>query len=401
MEIQKLDTQTRAHHPDSPSSLQSSEACPCFDNLQRESQASIDGVLQHKAVETRDVALVSGDMDMENAVAKAIAYEDATINQFKLDGRPFRVVREILLSVGDPVLTEGFPDTVVVGEKHAAIIDYKFGKVPVTWTKDNLQGIAYKEGLLQLEPSVQTVDVHFFAPHQRWSEEHQAKHYVYRFKREESAAHLLRISVVIARKHEAHRRIALRTPEFPEGDWGMAKPKHDLCIYCKHQGACPKVGALVIQTNEKYHDLTVPEEVKEYRLSRPEQVAAAYRFANQMAPILEAIKKRCVDAAVTEGLLPDNFTIIKSQHRKIKNVQAFVNVAVEQGVPAEEAVEMLSVSFKPFEDWMKAHAPKGSGAAKLREFNAALEESGITEKGTPFYFLREIKTPAEKPAIDV
>ncbi len=390
-------TATRAHHPDSPSSLQSSEACPAFLNEQRESQASTDGTLQHSAVERRDLSLLNGDESMEWAVQQAINYEDAILQRFKLDGRPFRVLREVLLSVGDDRVTEGYPDTVIVADTHAAILDWKFGKVAVTPTADNLQGIAYALGLLKKFPELKTVEVHFFAPYQKWSEQEQREKYVHCFHWDHEAVDQeLRVRAVIARKHTAALRVQ-------EGDWAMAQPKHDLCIWCARKGECPKVAALVVKANQKYADLEVPAEMKSYRLTSPEQVASAYKFANQLTPILEAIKKRCIDASLTEGLLPPNFILVKSQHRKVKSTQGFLNVAVERGLTPEEAVSFLSVSFKPFEDAIKAKASKGKGALALREFNSALEESGVTELGNVFYFLREAKTPAEKPvpAIDI
>lgn len=384
----------RQHHPDSPSSLQASEACPCFQNEQRESAASLRGTLLHKATETRDLGLLGGDQELEHGAGLAIAYEEAIIAQFKATGKPFTIVREVKLAVGSDAITAGFPDTLIVGETHAALLDWKFGAVPVPFTAINLQGMAYAEGAFEKYPGLLTVEVHFYAPYQKWSAEAQRKQYVFTFHRKDRAVRELRIRTVIARKHEAAQQLV-------RNNWDMAAPKHDLCLWCARKGVCPKVQALVIQAHSKYHDLEVPPAMKEWKISSPEAVAAAYKFANQLEPICAAIKKRCIEAAVIEDLKPENFIIVKSAHRRIKNVAAFLTVAEEHGVPLTEATEMLSVSFKPFEDYLKAHAAKGKGASKLRAFNATLEENGVTELGTSFYFLREVKTPAEVQAIDV
>jgi hypothetical protein len=391
-----LDTATRAHHPDSPSSLQSSEACPGFLNEQRESQASADGTLQHKATETRDLSILGGNADFEWAVGKCIAYEDAVLNEFKLSGRPFRVLREVKLTVGDDAVTEGFPDTVVVGETHAVILDWKFGKEPVTPTRDNRQGIAYMLGLLRLFPELKSVQVDFFAPYQKWSEEEQQKKYRHTFLRVEADKLETILRVIIAKKHAAAIDID------QHNNWSACTPKHGLCLWCARKSKCTKLGALIIATNEKYSDLVVPDEMKEWKLATRSQIADAYRFVNQMTLICEAVKRRCIDAAVTEDLLPDNFTIVRSQHRKVKSVSAFLSVAEELGIPRDTSIELLSVSFKPFEDLLKKSAARGQGATKLREFNTALEEGGVTTLGTPFYFLREVKSPADKsPVIDI
>jgi hypothetical protein len=388
-----LDTQTRAHHPDSPSSLQSSEACPGFLNEQRESEAAAKGTLQHKAAEVRDLTVLGGDEDMENAVTKCINYEDDIMAEFKQVGAGYEILREVKLRAADDDLTEGFPDTVIVGEYNAVICDWKFGRVAVTETKRNLQGMSYALGLFRLRPKLKQVTVIFYAPYQGWSKDAQRIKYVHTFAREDNPEMECRIRVVIARKHEAYKQIA-------NGNWEMCVAKHDLCIWCARKALCPKVGQLVLRANEKYHDIEVPAVLKEWKLSTPQQVADAYRFANQLTTICDAVKKRCVEASLIEDLKPENFTLIKSAHRKVKSVRGFLRVARECGIPLREALEKLSVSFKPFEEALKAKAVKGKGAAALREFNGKLDESGITEKGTPFYFLREAKTPAEATAIE-
>jgi len=332
---------------------------------------------------------------METAVSKAIAYEEAILNRLKLARIDYRIIREEKLTVGDDDVTSGFPDTVIVAGTHAIILDFKFGKIPVTDAKDNLQGISYWLGVLRKEPKVVTTEVHFILPYQNWSPDAQRIKFTHTFHKDDATKNELRVRTVIARKHEAYAQVE-------KGNWDMAQPKEDLCIWCERKGVCPKVGQLVLRTNEKYHDMTVPDVVKEWKIITSDQVAQAYKFANQMGPIIEAIKKRCVEVAVQDDLLPSNYKIVKSQHRKIKKVGGFLRVALDTAkMTAEEATELLTVSFKPFEDWIRLHAPKGAGAARLREFNSALEENGVVEAGTPFYFLREVKTPADKIAIDI
>ena len=398
---QALNTATRGHHPDSPSSLQASEACPAFQNEQRESQASLDGTLQHKATETRDLSILEGNEEFESAVTKAIAYEDAVIAQFNLERIPHTVLREVQLVVGslEPAIdeqggihkgiTSGFPDTVVLGETRAAIVDFKFGRVPVTPAKDNVQGITYALGLFEESSKLNEVEVHFFAPHQNWSAEDQRKKYVYKFLRSDVPALELRVRTIIARKHVASEQVA-------RNDWSSARPAHNNCLWCSRKGSCHKVAALIIQANEKYHDLEVPAEIKEYRLSRPDQVAAAYRFANQLESICKAVKQRCTDAAITEDMKPDGFIVVKMAKREVKSVKSVLEIAERHGLPVDTALELLTVPITEMEKAIKATAAKGLGAAKVRAFAAELAENGATVLGKPFYFLRESKCPAEK-----
>jgi hypothetical protein len=399
-DIKTLDTAQRGHHPDSPSGLQSSEACPGFQNEQRTSQAADDGVLQHKAYETRDLSILDGDEEMELAVQDMIAYEDTVVGKYRLNNEPFRIVRESYLHVGDETvvddgnrqwlgITGGSPDTEIIAQKRADILDAKFGRVPVTPTKDNLQAKSYVLGRFQKSPELEQITFHFRLPYQKWSPEEHERRFVHTFYRREIPALELHVRTVIARKKQCIAQIVAN-------EWSLCRPKHELCVWCARKADCPKVGAIIETGVSKYHDLVVPEEVKEYRLDTTERVAQAYRFANQLQTICKSVKKRCVDAAVTEGLLPPGFSIVKSSRREVTSVRKFVETAIDAGLSEDEAVELLNVPITSFEKAIKEKAPKGTGAPKVRAFAAALEEAGATKDGRPFYFLREQKSPSEK-----
>ena len=67
-------TEGRGHHPDSPSSLQSSEACPLFLNEQRGSSApSSSGTLCHKACELEDPSVCDTEAEAA-AVRRCLDY---------------------------------------------------------------------------------------------------------------------------------------------------------------------------------------------------------------------------------------------------------------------------------------------------------------------------------------
>lgn len=387
-DIAALDTATRGHHPDSPSSLGSSAACPGFQNEQRQSEAADKGVLQHKATETRDLTLLDGDEEMEQAVRKAIAYEDEVIGSFHLAGEAPQILREVRLIVGDDEVTAGFVDLLVVGRRRAAIVDHKFGVVPVTPTKDNLQGIAYVLGALRQFSSVEEIEVHFFAPYQGWSAEEQRKKYVHTFFRREIPELELRIRAVIARKHLAYQKIE-------GGDWSLVSPKTDLCLWCARKADCPAIQSIIARAVSKHEDLVVPEETKEYRLDTPQRVAEAYRFANQLQTICESVKKRCVDAALTEGLLPEGFALVKSSRREVVDPRKVLEIAIDLGLSEPEAVALINIPITSFEKALKEKAAKGKGAAAVRIFGERLAESGATAEGKPFYFLRQARSPAD------
>lgn len=395
-----FDTQTRGHHPDSPSSLQASEACPCFENEQREetaNSASAKGTLQHRAAETRDLSILHGDEAMTAAVEKCIAYEDRIVEHFKvMFGKAPLELREQYLAVGydlvpDPVepyiawqgITGGYPDSVFysldAGEAH--IVDFKFGAVPVAETKDNLQGIAYALGLFQhLGPRIVRVYVHFVSPYQGWTEQEQEEKYIHLFTRAEIPGLELRIRTVIARKKDPNSKPC---------------PKVDLCLWCAKKGGCPALHNAIAPLESKYEDLVCPDVVAPHKLMLPSQYGAALKFAGQVGRWSEAVKARCRDVALTEGIDVPGFKLVRRADRKVESVKLFQEIALKNGVTPDEFIETLTPSLGAVEDLVKAKAVKGSGAAAIRQLTSDLEEAGATTKGKPYYFLKETRSPAE------
>lgn len=422
VDVAQLDTAQRGHHPDSPSSLQASEACPLFENEQRDSQASKDGVLQHKAAETRDLSILDGNESWIGAVNRCIELEDQEIAALArphttwegdYEGLP-TVIREKYLHVGDDLVidrsarpqlrvwvgvTGGYPDTLLVdiAGYSATVIDFKFGKIPVTPTKDNLQGMAYALATLEAYPTLAHVKVVFFAPHQMWDEETQKSKYVHTFTRADMPAMENRIRTVIKRKHEAKAALEASGGR----DWSAAQPRHDLCVWCNLKGRCTKNLELVVQAGVKHEVATIPPQFTTIEISTPEQIAAAYKAVAHLEPILKAIKKRCTELALTQdNMLPDGWKIVRRQDREITSLEAVIEAAKRHGVKKKELEAIFTIPISKVETLIKSKAEKGLGAAAVRGFSETLEELGAVQLSPPVHFLQEVKTPAEKPNVE-
>lgn len=411
--MSQLNTQTRGHHPDSPSSLQSSEACPLFENEQRDGNASKIGTFQHKAAETghlealdeqlSELGLSEADIGEKIAgVNRAIKYEK---RQERLlfglfdDKIPVQTIREKYFPVGDDKVAEyigvtgGFPDTVFLCSSLAVVLDWKFGKVPVTPTKVNLQGTAYALAVLQAYPNIAEVQVHFYHPHQDWSDEEHEEKYVHCFCRADMAEMECRIRTVVAIKHAAQARLKASKGT----DWTDATPKHDLCIWCANKGACTKLHGIVIQAASKHPDFIVPEVTNHRLLSRPEQVKTAFLWATQLESIAKSVKQRAANMVLTEGLeLGTGVKLVRRTERYITSPVKLARVAAKHGLGLLAFVRSISISVSSLEKQIKARSEKGHGAANVRAFQSELEESGISKKSKPIYFLQEAKAPSEK-----
>ena len=395
---QKPETAERAHHPDSPSSLQSSEACPLFQNEQRDSRASISGTLCHKATELEDLSLCETEEQAE-AVRKCLDYAQRLGETKYADAGDVTVYKELALSVGTEKVgeftgvTSGFPDLIYVAGASADLVDWKFGAEPVVPTKDNLQGIAYALALFEKLSQVQDITVHFFAPNQHWGEQEHNEKYVHTFHRADVPSLELRLRTVIARKHAA----VVRLDRSRNTDWRDALPRDGLCLWCARKGDCKKLHSSIIRTSEKYPDFVAPVVVDPLLLTRTEEVALAFRWSNQVEYIAKAIKNRCTQMALTENLdLGDSLKIVKREERQIKDIKKLMEVAVQNGVTQDELMSIVSVPFTKVEEFVKKKAPKGKGAAAVRALQCDWEFNGAVELGVPVYFLKEIKSPKDK-----
>ena len=432
---EKLPTELRGHHPHSPSSLQSSEACAHFENEQRESAAATAGTLQHRAAETRDLSILD-DPEHVAAVNRALALEDSCIEELRYfidatsveDGLkkiPVEVVsvkEEYLAVCADHIedvetgraeryetvkgagfirtrrsyesvwekwfgITGGFPDNVLMAGPLGIILDWKFGKELVTPTRENLQGKSYAAAAFEKWPRLQEIKVIFFHPHVEVDLEGntcQMPEYTHIFNRSDCEAIELELRTVIARKKLA-KETGFNGPV-------SATPKTSLCLWCAKKALCPANGRLMVLGASKHREIEVPDVFNPCELTKPEDYAKAYKFANAFELVAKAIKARCTEAALTENVVIPGFELTKRTERQLGAPSAVKAVLIEKGfITEQEYDDCANIPITKVEDRIKAKAAKGKGAARLREFEAELTDAGLLTRSDGYFYLREVK----------
>ena len=428
---EKLDTQTRGHHPHSPSSLQSTEACAHFKNRQSDSEAARIGTLQHKAAETGDLSILE-DPAQVAAVLRALKVENAWVGNLTVcdeweanddvEGPCLQqaliapeVVREKYLPVdashvevaetkqpdGTSIfekwlgITGGYPDTVLIQTRtgEAAVLDWKFGKNFVTPTVDNMQGRAYAAGVFGAYPLVKKVTVVFYHPYLEVDDDgnvYQKPEYTHTFLREERDFIELQCRTYVAKKKLALEQ-GLNKSVIPQ------IPKTDLCLWCANVAECKPLGALMVLGASKHKEITVPDVFNPTELTKPEDYAEAYRFANQFEAVAKSIKRRVTDAAVKDGIEVPGFEIKRRRDPEIKNPSVLKQIALEKfGVTEAEFDACVNVPITKIDAAIKAKAPKGRGAPTVRAFREAAQEEGALVMGEGYLYLQEVKV--DKPA---
>ena len=396
MSSTNLPANDRGHHPDSPSSLQSTAACAHFENLQRETAAAAAGTLQHHAAETRDLSKLD-EQEQVDAVNRCIAIEDTMINTLKAAGFEVEIIREEYLAVCRDEkttakdgklwdgLTGGYPDTLLLARRPegslAVVLDWKFGKVLVTPTSSNLQGIAYSLAVLQKYTDVAEVMVQFYHPH--IEQDAHKPEYSHTFSRDDMGAMELTIRRVVERK-----RTALR-----EG-WDSSispVPSTELCIWCSKLGTCPAVQSLALTTYQKHERLELPVEVSPQYLTDPTSMRKIYQVSKVLEAFAKAVRDRIIDAVITEDVKVPGMTLVSKANRKVTSVRKVAEIAMGHGITQEEFESCLTLPITKVETAIKAKHPRGHGKVAVEDFRQMLEQSGAIEEGTPYSYLAESK----------
>jgi hypothetical protein len=398
-----LPANNRGHHPDSPSSLQSTSACAHFENLQRETAAAAAGTLQHHAAETRDLSMLT-EQEQVDAVQRCIALEDRYINELKSDGLEVQVIREEYLAVCDEKvvapdgtewqgITGGYPDTLLLARRPegslAAVLDWKFGKVLVTPTASNLQGMAYALAVLQKYPDVQEVLVIFYHPHIEM-DAHRPE-YSHVFTRDDMGAMELTIRRIVAQKHEARK-----------GGWGSEiapVPSTELCVWCAKIGTCPAVQQLALVAHQKHEQLDLPVEVRPAYLTDPDSMRKVYQVSKVLETFAKSVRARITDAVATEGVVIPGMRLVTKTDRNITSVSKVAQIALGHGLSQAEFEACLSLPITKVETAIKSKYARGQGKAVIDDFRQMLEESGAVEEGRPYSYLMESKRAVDE--IDV
>lgn len=390
-------SESRGHHPDSPSSLQASAACAHFRNRGGTSPAAAAGTRQHAAIEARDVSQLHDDEEVQG-VTRCIQLEDTVIEEMQMAGaEELHVDHETYLAV-DPEeevtdeegriwkgVTGGSPDTrfrvyFAGGRQLAVILDWKCGKLLVTPTAKNLQGMAYALATLQEWTHVEHVRVIFYHPHIEGDE--RRPEYEAIFTRADMPRMLTTIRAVVARKKLAAERGWIEVP--PE-------PHFDLCQWCARIGECPAMYQLAVETRAKYERVAVPDVVHPAYLSEPAGMVSAYKLSKLLETWAKAARQRVLDAVLTEDLTLPGMRVVSKADRSITNLAAVRALAAEYGVSDDEFDSCLNLPITKVEDLIKTKAEPRQGSARVRAFGQRAEDTGVLVKGRPYSYLKETK----------
>lgn len=297
----------------SASGMQRLFLCPGSWNAERkcphdeESEDAAMGTMLHACMEQ---GTTPEDPEDAEAVAWCREMEDFLCNKYlgSTDVSRYREVR--LFERGDRLFS-GKPDMVAVGARKAFVVDYKFGRIPVSPAECNLQLSALAVLVMDMfkEGAADEVFVCILQP--------------YASRKEPAVCRYTRESVEQAR---AFFRACI---EQAQDEHAPLKPSEKACRYCRAQSSCPAVKLALV--NVTSGDLTAaweewsPEKrreaydlaklAKKWAASVESKVKADLRAEVEIPGLVLAPGKKAftvTDAAaafqILNGLFPDDIT---------------------------------------------------------------------------------------------
>lgn len=405
-----VQVEERIHHPYSPSTLQSLEACPCYKSRPSTHIRTIIGTISHQVTETREDdnrlddedALAAAECldfyDKRVQLAQAIrhkAVQDAAAGIYHGDDfkhaeettpqiieltETYLAVDKIKFSDGVESTTAGFVDRVIIAHNrtYAELFDWKFGMWPVEKADNNLQGFSYALGLMREYPTLESVRFWFKQPNTG-----EITHVL--ITRASIMEKYFRIQVVVARAREARALMA-------KGDWSMANPMIPVCNFCDHIGRCEKVLPIALSVGKKFYPLEIPEHITPSMVQDPHNTSLAMRLSAVMAVWAKSFRSATTDRVIRRDAdTPEGFVLTSRADRVVKDVDGLRKIALKYITKKEyEALLSKEPPFGTLEDAIKDTAPRGQKTAVLEKFQAEIMECGAVAKGDPYTFLRAV-----------
>lgn len=399
-------TEERIHHPYSPSTLQSLEACPCFEQKQGEVHVrAIAGTKAHKLTETGEDDLTLDDADAEAAAECMDFYnsrkqlmEDArtqwAVERNQITAPPILELTETYLPVDDEIIeintidrkdyaevtkflgtTAGYFDRVIIDHTgtYAEAFDWKFGDWAIEKCENNLQAIAYVLGLFKKFPRLESIRFFFKQPALALVSDHL-------FTREQIPALLLRVRVVVERSREARA----------QKNFSSANPVIPACLFCKHVGVCPAVTSYACRVGSKFAPLIIPESITPTMVQDPANTGLAMKLAQVLKVWSEAMRSVTADRVLRGAPLPDGYEMrSRDGSRKVTDEFKFRMAALDAGLTPSEYEATKDVSIGAVEKAISDKTPRGSKKEAIQTFKRKIEDAGdIVERGSPAVFLQ-------------
>lgn len=291
----------RKHHLFGPSRMAYLNECAAFTNHQRGSAASDEGTFLHEAMESMIVAYtqkkfetiaeqvenLGGDFTEEQTAALFSCAQ--TVDKF-LAKKPGAVHHEEpvkIVRVNGTELNHGYYDLFLIFGKTGILIDFKFGRVPVTVAEENLQCWNYTVGLFQQYPGLTHIGVCLIQPRTGMVSHHK-------FCRGDAPRMLSKLERVLDRALDVQKSPKTAHQHMKAGTY---------CEYCVLAGTCTAQANMRGEAAKALNTLPVPK-FTGLEVATPQEIALARYWVQILEPAFDEVKKQAsLVAEANNGVL--------------------------------------------------------------------------------------------------
>lgn len=359
----------RTHAKFSPSSLENRELCPGWgDSGDEESIYAADGERCHEATEAK----LKGDDTLHNALEPVLAsfVQECYDYAYPRIAGAESFVTETRLYHRHPLLREnchGTPDLYAITGGDCQLIDFKFGRRPVTNAKDNLQGWAYALALFDTYEKIENITVHFVVPRVHRCTSH------FTFNREKDYDRML------ARILRTVERAASDRPEDYSASWSA-------CAYCRRKATCEVLSSAVERAYELSTDQLTPVRFGEAVKSTD---AKDLGFLQNAAKLIEDWAKQeqeRIKKLALEGNEVSGYELRFAKGRTtVRTVGQVVNAGVD--IPVDKILETATIPLADLRKLYTAGIDAVDKEAKEKELMQKLAKGGALKQGEDSIYL--------------
>tara|TARA_R100001244_G_scaffold104836_1_gene77801 strand:- start:5314 stop:6462 length:1149 start_codon:yes stop_codon:yes gene_type:complete len=375
-EQDKPDHGARGHDAFGPSQHKALHACAGYEGRDGTSDAAEMGTRIHEALEVRDPSALESDLEIE-IYDKCIVDEDRAIADF-CKGKEHQRYNELPLDVplNAGYKTWGTADVIVICGNRAMMIDYKTGIGGIDDVRENWQGRAYTLGVFGKFPQVEEVTFGFLIPQQDPTEKWGV------FPRDDEDYLRHETTNVVANATRVRAMWAMGTPPLEE------LTINDHCVWCRYQTHCPATLGIMLESGKVYAPKGVPATLEPGNIHDPAMIGERYTLARILEPLVEAIKKEAVGAAL-EGEAVGGWRLqsMGSNTKSLDN-EKFVEYAKQSGISMEDILEVTNIPVAKLRDLLGKRAERGNKKGAKEDFIDAGVEAGVIGYGAERHCLK-------------
>lgn len=353
------------HAKVSPSKMASCEKCARYKSNPVSSDAAERGNRMHKATELNRPEMLAEQEDREDVMKSLLI-----LQKLRAEYPDFKEIAEARLT---GVLTYGTADRLFLGERHAIVVDWKYGQLEVDMAVENLQLGCYAELTFEMYPYLDSVEVIIFQP--AVSDEPDRHTY-----------QKAEIGVIVQRMERTIARV--EDPSTPP------TPDAGNCRWCANKPDCEAFNALSAEVVRSTHGIPMPTNWLIGTEKTAEDRAKLHILATLLPDWAEMMRKENAEAFANGQEIPGFKLVSRSGNWRVTDEESVRTWLLKNGLTEHDLWQFAKINAKKAVEYL-AEANSMRDAAEMME---ELKTIGACDQGDRIQYLKKSfkKNPVEQ-----